>query len=600
MTVLEPKNTQSKPAAPPRRRRAPATRPMETWSRQLDLLALAERWGSPLYLHHPATLWRNFESYVRLVREPGNVRYPVKANPSPLVLEALARWGGGADCASRPEVQAALAAGVPLGRISYNTPAMDLRLAAWLLRRGGTVVADSEGAFAALEQVLDGREPFAGQLFVRVNPGALPGYKEKRDLQRYTAHGAASSQFGIPSERVLALLAETPLPVSGFHVHVGTMMDNLDTFAAGLDFLHALVDLALAETIHPLEAVNLGGGLGLPHQTGQEFPAIDALAGHLAGRLRDDLRYEVEPGNSLVGDSFALLTRVVSLKEARGRRWAVVDVGTDQLVKHTVARWEHEVVDGCGRPLPQEGPDALAGPLCFAGDVLLPATNLDGVAEGDPLLVRHAGAYCEAIASRFNGRTSPACVVVEEDGSLRLARHREDPFFEPSLQTYRPFGFSIGENGAHALGHAGRRVQPERLQALQSEYMHRLAEDEGYEVLGARQVAARTYVFEVEPRAPVGFVAMPLALRILGDASITAVGLELGWESKQAPVWATRLTLTAGANIPAGGRIPCKVAVSALAPGVKPGVAATGHVHFELGEHAEFRGTAKVSIPETP
>lgn len=570
--------------------RTGTVRTMETWSRDLDLMGLAERYGSPLYLHHPATLWKNFQAYMDLVGDAGHVRYPVKANPSPLVLEALAGWGSGADCASRPEVRSALAAGIPIARVSYNSPHLDLRLAAWLLREGGSVVVDSEAGLGELEQVL-GNQPYGGKLFLRINPGDLPGYRRRSDVQRYTAHGDARSQFGIPSERVLELLARTPLMVAGLHVHVGTMMDNEATFRAGLDFLHDLADIILADTVqHPLDTLNLGGGLGLPHFPDQEFPTIEALTGALRPHLRPDFRYEVEPGNSLVGDSFALLTRVVAVKETRGRRWALCDVGTDQLVKHTVARWEHQVVDAARRPLPTEGPDALGGPLCFAGDVLLPATRLGGVAQGDPLLVRHAGAYCEAIASHFNGRVGPATVVIRDDAPPRLARRREDPFYAPEIQTHRPAGFDR-EGG-------GRRVPADRVAALQSEYMHRLAEDEGYELGEVREVDRRTYLFRVTPRAPVGFVAMPLALRILGDASITAVGLELGWESKEAPVWATKLSLDAGASLPGDRDLPCKVAVSALTPGSRPGTRAVGHVHFELGENGEFRGTAKVSIPE--
>ncbi len=577
----------------------PAIRSMETWSEGLDLLRLIERHGSPLYLHHPATLLRNFQEYAAIVGEPGHVRYPVKANPSPLVLEALARWGSGADCASLPEVQAALAAGIPISKVSYNTPAMDVRLAVWLLRQGGTVVVDSEGGLAELSQVLGGgaeAPDLAGELFVRINPGGLPGYSKKSDIQRYTAHGDAKSQFGIPSENILELLAGTDLPISGLHVHVGTMMDNLETFRFGLGFLHDLVDVLLADTDHPIGTINLGGGLGLPHFPDQEFPTIAALGRALADDLDTDvLDYHVEPGNSLVGDSFALLTRVLAVKEVRGRRWGLVDVGTDQLVKHTVARWEHQIVDAHHRPLPLEGPDGLCGPLCFAGDLLLPNTDLSGISQGDPLLVRHTGAYCEAISSRFNGRTAPACVVLEEDGTVRLARDREDPFFEPALQTYRPAGFS--DDPAEAR--SGRGVPNDRLRALQSEYMHHLAQDESYELRSARQLDERTYRFEVETRARVGFVAMPLALRIIGDAAITAVGLEMGWNRKEAPVWATRLTLTAGASLPAGEVLPCTVTVSALAPGLGSGVAASGHVHFKLGENGEFRGTAKVSVPES-
>ena len=569
--------------------RLDSPRQMESWSSGLDLYDLAARFATPLYVHHPATLRRNFEAYVALVGAPANVRYPVKANPSPLVLEALARWGGGADCAAAPEVRAALSAGVAIEHVSYNSPVLDLRLAAWLLRSGGTVVADSAEALDELRQVLEGDGGFAGKLFVRVNPGGLPGYRRKSDIQRYTAHGSATSQFGIPSEEVPALLAGYPLMVSGLHLHVGSMMDHTGSFSAGLDLLHGLADLLLAGTMHPVEALNLGGGLGLPHFRDQRFPSIAALAEALGPKLRPGLRYEVEPGNSLVGDSFALVTRVMATKTTRGRRWAVVDVGTDQLVKHTVAGWRHEIVGPDARPLPGEGPDAVAGPLCFAGDVLLESTSLDGVAKGDPLLVRHAGAYCGAIASRFNGRTGPACAVVEDDGSVRLAHEREDPFFDPMLQTYRAAGFERD-------GERGLAVSGERLAALGSEYMHTLAGQEGYELRSLRRLGERTYHFEVDTEAAVPFVAMPLALRILGDASITAVGHELGWESKQAPVWATRLTLTAGASVPSGRRLPCRVVVSALGPGSN-GSAACGHVHFELGDNAEFRGTAKVNVP---
>lgn len=587
--------TQSPPAAP--------HRPLESWSRSLDLDALAARFGTPLYVHHPATLRRNFADYVALVGEPGNVLYPVKANPSPVVVKALADWGAGADCASRAEVRRALGAGVPVERISYNTPAFEARLGTWLLRAGGTVVADSAEALQVIRNAV-GEEEIAGRLFVRVNPGGLPGYRRHSEVQRYTAHGSGSSQFGIASEEVLELLRGFPVPVSGLHVHVGTQMDNVESFVAGLDFLHRLADLVREETEHPIGTLNLGGGLGIPHIEGQEFPSIAALAAALAPHLRSGFDYQVEPGNSLVGDSFALITRVTATKRARGRRWAIADVGTDQLVKHTVARWEHQIERADGRALPGEGPDGVAGPLCFAGDLLLPATRLDGVATGDLLLVRHAGAYCESIASHFNGRLGPPQAVVADDGSVRLASRREDQFFDPLLQRHQPASFAATPAGGTVTAEAVPRERVAALSvaaltvaALSSDYMHTLAAEDGYEIVAVESLGGHAYRFTVEPRAAVPFVAMPLAVRIIGDAAIIAVGLELGWEAKRAPVWATRLSLTANANLPVDGPLPCSIEVGALAPGHRPEVAAEGHVHFELGAGGEVRGVAQVSVP---
>lgn len=213
--------------------------------------------------------------------------------------------------------------------------------------------------------------------------------------------------------------------------------------------------------------------------------------------------------------------------------------------------------------------------------------------------MRHAGAYCEAIASRFNGRLSPPTVVLgDADGDEIVAeRRREDPFFEPGLQTYRPTGLDRGGDAGNPTEDTGDEIPAERLGALQSEYMHRLAEEEGYDISRANSRGEGAYSFLLEPRAPTGFVALPLGLRMVGDASIIAVGAELGWSKKERPVWASRLTLVAARLLETDGEpIPCRVVVSRLAPGRKERILHQGHVHFELGAEAEIRGTAQVSL----
>lgn len=566
---------------------------METWSRTLDLAALAERHGTPLYIRHALSLRDNFRRWAALVGGPGGVRYPVKANPCPTVLRALAALGAGADCASRLEVQLALEAGVPLERVSYNTPAFEPEVAHWLLRSGATVVAD---AFESLE-LLGHRlraEEVRGRLFVRVNPGGLPGYRTRSDIQRYTAHGAATSQFGVPSEELPGYLALYPLPVTGLHVHVGTQMDNLETFVQGVRFLHRLADLVAERTGHRIGTLNLGGGLGIPFADDQRFPTVQELAAALGPELRPELRYQVEPGNSLVGDTVALLTRVVSCKTSRGKRWAIADVGTDQLVKHTVARWEHQILGPGGEPLPRSGPDGLAGPLCFAGDVLYPETDLAGVATGDLLLVQHAGAYCEAVSSRFNGRRAPAHVVVGDDGEARLVRRREDPFYDPGRQSVVPEGWAPRPAPAVAV----EVLAPARVRALQSPYMHELAAHDAYDVREVRRTGPGAYLVTFDVRGAVDFVAMPFAVRLVGDATIVAVGREMGWREKPGPVWATRLSLSCGRVLPLDGTVECRVALTPLAPAAQPGTAWTAEAHFRLGD-GEVTGVAHVVVPET-
>jgi diaminopimelate decarboxylase len=113
----------------------------------------------------------------------------------------------------------------------------------------------------------------------------------------------------------------------------------------------------------------------------------------------------------LVGDAVVLITTVQEIKTVRGRRWAIVDVGANELVRSVMLGWHHPILGPDGELLATQGPDAIAGPHCFAGDVLLPATDLSGVERGDLLRILHVGAYCRALSNRFNG-TPPAGGVV--------------------------------------------------------------------------------------------------------------------------------------------------------------------------------------------
>lgn len=91
---------------------------------------------------------------------------------------------------------------------------------------------------------------------------------------------------------------------------------------------------------------------------------------------------------------------------------------------------------------------------------------------------------------------------------------------------------------------------------------------------------------------------MPLAVRLVGDATIVAAGLEMGWKSKRAPIWATRLSMRCGGVPPMTGELECRIVLTALAPSPKADVRYTATAYYRLGR-GEVSGTAAVVIPES-
>lgn len=390
-------------------------RSIEDWSRKLDVAGLVAEHASPLYVTNLGRLRENAKHFIALTGAARRVAFPVKANRSASVLGELAALGCSADCASRDEVEAALATGFDGSRILYNTPAPDITLMRDSLDRGGAVVVDSEGALLRLADLLRG-DTFAGRIFVRVSPDWPIRYDAAASWRANVAHASPQGQFGIAAEGLVDLLGQVTLPIVGLHVHVGTQMDRLATFVETIERLHRLADEIGCATGHRIEAIDLGGGLGIPFGEGDAFPTIESYAAAVGAATRPGLEYLVEPGHALVGDAVVLIATVREMKTVRGRRWAIVDVGANEMVRSVMLGWQHPILGPSGELLATQGPDAIAGPHCFAGDVLLPATDLGDLALGDLLRICHVGAYCRALSNRFNGTPPAAEAVIDGVG----------------------------------------------------------------------------------------------------------------------------------------------------------------------------------------
>ncbi len=500
---------------------------MSDWVRDIDWEAWDARVGSAAWVVHAGRIRERVAAFVRFTGDAAGVLYPVKANPASAVLSLLAAEGAGADCATRYEIRLALWAGIPAERIVYNSPVPDLDVARWLLAEGGHVVVDDLCDIERLdEDFRNHREGFVGRVFVRLNPDIPLHYAQDAAYQSLTAHAARTGRFGLPSEVLVGAAADLSLPIAGLHVHVGTQMDHLEAFEATLSHLHEVAD-HLRALGHPVAHIDLGGGLGIPFSDDAEFPTVDAFSERLGRLRRPEFTYAVEPGHALVGDAVVLLTRLLRIKTVRGKRWGIASVGTDRLAKVTLLDWRHRIHSAKG-PLPNAGDDALAGPLCFAGDVLLPNTDLSGLEEGALLAIRDVGAYCAALNNHFNGRHDPPTWWIGPAGEERCVQRHEPWFLDPVVAqtTFQ-----------HRSAEHRTSCDLEAFHRLSSRYLREQAAADEYHLRAVEQTGNRSFVFTFDLRSQVPFVSGPFALRIAGDATIQAVLAIAGIDEKDRSVW---------------------------------------------------------------
>ena len=89
---------------------------------QVPMAEIAQQVGTPVYVYSTATLERHVEVFREGLARLDNplIAFAVKANPNAAVLATLAKLGLGADVVSGGELQRAVAAGIPAGRIVFS------------------------------------------------------------------------------------------------------------------------------------------------------------------------------------------------------------------------------------------------------------------------------------------------------------------------------------------------------------------------------------------------------------------------------------------------------------------------------------------------
>jgi diaminopimelate decarboxylase len=390
----------------------------------VDLVALAEAAGTPLYCYASATLERHYRVFAGAFAEvDALVCYAMKANSNQAVIASLARLGAGADVVSEGELLRALAAGVPPEKIMFSGIGKTARELALAVEQGILCVnVESEPELELLAAIAAAKGRTVA-ISIRVNPDVDPRTHAK------IATGKAENKFGIPISHARDVYARAAklkgLRIAGVDMHIGSQITELDPFDDAFALLADFVRTLRADG-HAISHVDLGGGLGIPYRDDNEPPPDPSAYAAVVKRATSGLGCKLifEPGRLIVGNAGVLLTRVLYVKQGEAKTFIIVDAGMNDLIRPTLYDAHHEIwpVREAEVGAPRIIADVV-GPVCESGDFLALNRSLPTPAPGDLLAVMSAGAYGAVQAGTYNTRPLVPEVLVR-GGDWALVRPR--------------------------------------------------------------------------------------------------------------------------------------------------------------------------------
>ncbi len=365
------------------------------------LKQLTSNYGDAFYILDSEQFKKNFQELKNAfskIYENFNIAYSYKTNYTPKLCRLVNEMGGYAEVVSDMEMEIALRVGVTPQKIIWNGPYKNYKKVEELLLIGGTVNLDSAYEIEKIKSIAKRYPEHELNIGIRVN---------------FDIDDGVTSRFGFDIEfadfkDVLSLVKETEnINLIGVQCHFATR--RLETWKPRAEKMLTLLDNLELSPAH----IDLGGGLfgkmdeSLKLQFDSAIPTYEEYAEAVAPLFAEHIKSSknkplllIEPGSALVGDCMKFASRVVNIKEVRGKAIATL-LGSIYNINPTLNKKNPPVkIYSMGEKQKDYTDLDFGGFTCIESDYLYRHYN-GKLAKGDIVVFGNVGSYSVVLKPPF-------------------------------------------------------------------------------------------------------------------------------------------------------------------------------------------------------
>lgn len=371
--------------------------PLSNWweepQKRSALLDIAAR-ESAAFVYDSKTLDATLAAVLR-IKSVKRWAYAMKANWHAEILRKVYGAGLALECVSRGELEHAFASVPALApeRVLFTPNFASRAEYEFGLAKGVRVTLDNLYPLKMWPEVFRGRE-----IFLRIDPGFGRGHHSHvRTAGVHTKFGITIAEI----DELVALTKAADVRVTGLHAHSGSGIFDVANWTETGALL-----AELGKRFPDVTVIDLGGGMGVPEQSGHSEIDLDALDAGVAGLARryPHLEFWMEPGRFVVAKAGVLVAVVTQLKGKGDVHYVGIATGMNSLIRPALYGAHHEIRNLTRLEEPMSHRVNVVGPICETADQLGADRWLPSTQEGDVILIANCGAYGYAMSSNYNRR----------------------------------------------------------------------------------------------------------------------------------------------------------------------------------------------------
>lgn len=392
-----------------------------------DLVKLAEKYGTPLYVLDEATIRKICRDYKDAFKgyPKVNMMYASKALCSSATSALIASEGFGFDVVSSGEIFTVYKSGANMSKVLFNGNNKSYDELSLAIELGvGRISVDNFFELSLLDEIAKSHKKIVN-ILLRITPGI------ECHTHEYIQTGHLDSKFGFDLTQIddaveLIVNDYKNLKLHGLHAHIGSQIFEKSIYGDEIEILVKEIARLDEKFGLKLDEINIGGGLGVKYVEADYPPSTYEVAEIVIKRLYECIeKYKIdapalfiEPGRSIISTSGVTLYTLGSSKQVpKGKTYFAVDGGMADNARPSMyqAEYDAQIANKPDYELAQTV--TVAGRFCESGDILIKNIKLPEIEEGDILCVYNTGAYNYSMASNYNRVQKPAMVLVNNSQS---------------------------------------------------------------------------------------------------------------------------------------------------------------------------------------
>jgi len=382
--------------------------------------SISNRINTPFYCYSVDKLKNNINEFKKNFSSINPlICFSVKSNNNLNILKIIKNFGLGADVVSKGELLRVLKAGIKPNKIVFSGVGKTVEEIDFAIQKKILLInAESENEIKVIHKISKKKNKKVN-IGLRLNPNI-----DAKTLKKIST-GRNEDKFGISEDDFVKLIDKyrysSNIKIKCLSVHIGSQILNYKPYVKMI----SVIDKIISKTKYDFDYVDLGGGMGINYELNAkklDYKKYEIVIKKFLKKYAVKIIFE--PGRSIIGNTAALITKIIYVKSSSKKNFVIVDAAMNDFIRPALYGSSHRIIPLKKNKKVIKKIHDFVGPICETTDKFLTLNKYQKVNENDFLAICDVGAYGIVLSSNYNLRTRPSEVLVNKS-YFKLISKRE-------------------------------------------------------------------------------------------------------------------------------------------------------------------------------